>query len=171
MFFNTSMITYIICFKLGRCIQRSIHPAWIWLLEVKTAAIYRYLVVWGSCITNLLFTMASLWLYHSPLPMHHLIWHIWLRSAKYGSNLKSIIFKLIIQTHSLSNHSKITLWEMSCYLTYEKSTIVEIITLEAREYLSQYWPRSMWPYVITRHGKLIPLSKYSLNVRYSRNPL
>ena len=76
-----------------------------------------------------------------------------LATGRCGRSFKSIIFKLIIQNSRLDPCSEIALRWMPQDITDDKSILVQIMAWchEARShYLSQYWPRSMLPYDITR---------------------
>ena len=69
-----------------------------------------------------------------------------------GSNLKYMIFKVIIQNSSLSIHYEVAPWWMPQNLTDEKSTFVRIMAwcLQApSHYLEQCWPICKSPCDIT----------------------
>ena len=77
-----------------------------------------------------------------------------------GSNFESILFKLM-QNGSLGTHCEITLRWMPQKLTYEKSTLVQVMARwspEPRHYLRQCWPRSRLPYTITKPRRVNVLS-------------
>ena len=68
-----------------------------------------------------------------------------------GCNLK--IFKLTPRIDIVSTSCKIDFRSMMQYLTDEESALVQIMAWchqAASHYLRQCWPRSMFPYVITR---------------------
>ena len=76
-----------------------------------------------------------------------------LNSLAPGSNLKSIIFKFIIQNYSLGTYSWITLRWMPQNIINEKSTLVQVMAWghqATSHYLSQWWPSSTSPSGITR---------------------
>ena len=70
-----------------------------------------------------------------------------------GSNFSIIIFKLIIQKITLVTCCEIALRWMPQNLTIEKSILIQVMALchqTTSLYLSQFWPRSVSPYGITR---------------------
>ena len=72
---------------------------------------------------------------------------------KCSSNLKSRIFKLIIQNSSLGSHCEIALRWMPQNLPNEKSALVQVMAWchqAASHYLSQCWLRSISPYGVTK---------------------
>ena len=76
---------------------------------------------------------------------HWILWqkHINMSTGKYGSNFKSVIFKLIIQNSSMGFRCLIALRWMPQDLTDEKSTLVQVIAWchQATSHnLSQCWP-------------------------------
>ena len=76
-----------------------------------------------------------------------------LSTGRCGNNFKTIIFKGIMQNNTLGTHCEIALRWMSHNLTNEKSTLVQVMAWCQQApiyYLSQWWPRTMPPYGITR---------------------
>ena len=73
--------------------------------------------------------------------------------GRYGCNFKSLIFKLIIQKSSWATHCGIALRRMPQKPANGKSTLVQGMAWchkASSHFLNQCWPRSMWPYAITR---------------------
>ena len=68
-----------------------------------------------------------------------------LAPGRCGSNFKSTFFKLILQNNQLGSGWELNLRRLPQTLTDEKSTLVPVM-----HYLSQFWPRSLSPYGITR---------------------
>ena len=75
-----------------------------------------------------------------------------LAPGRYGSNFKSIIFKIIIQNSSLGAHCESALGWMSLNLINERSTLVLVMAWSHQatsNYQDQCWPRVMTPYGTT----------------------
>ena len=73
--------------------------------------------------------------------------------VKCGCNFESLIFKLVIQNSSLGTRCETALKLMSQNLINEKSTLVQVMAWwrqAASHYLSQCWPRSISPHIVTR---------------------
>ena len=68
-------------------------------------------------------------------------------------NFNQAVFKLILVTDGWGIFCETTLRWMSLDLTDEKSTLVQVMAWcrqATSHYLSQYWPRSLTPYGVTR---------------------
>ena len=102
-----------------------------------------------------------------PTISNHLIWNTlakkWtniqqkivnsLVPGRCGSSFISKNFSLIIQNTSLHTRQEITFRWMPQYLSNEKSTLVQVMAWcrqATSHYPSQYWPRSMSPYGVTK---------------------
>ena len=75
------------------------------------------------------------------------------------SNVKSVLFKLIIPNSSVDSLSKIALWWMPQNLTDDKSTLVLVMAWwhqEASQYLSHCWPDFCYNIASLDHNKLKP---------------
>ena len=77
----------------------------------------------------------------------------WLAPGRYCSNLKLVIFKLILRIDILRFFSEIALRWMLQHLTDDLSTLVQVMAWCSQtrsHYLSQCWLRSMLPYGIAK---------------------
>ena len=73
--------------------------------------------------------------------------------GRFESNLRKVIFKLILMIGDWGIFCKIALKWMSMDLTDDKSTLVQVMAWchqATSHYLSQCWPRSMSSYDVTR---------------------
>ena len=99
--------------------------------------------------------------------------HIW-NYIRCGSNFRCILLKPVIQNSSLGTHCQGWMPEN---FTDDKSTLVQVMAWchqAPSHYLSQYWPRSMLPYGITRPQwvnmiHMLPLLLYHCSVGNSSN--
>ena len=76
-----------------------------------------------------------------------------LSPGRYGCNLKWVILKLIWRIDILKVSCQIALMWMQQHFTDDQSTLFLVMAWccqAARHYLSQWWPRSISPYCITR---------------------
>ena len=76
-----------------------------------------------------------------------------LAPGKFGNNYKYVTFNLSLRLHMISNYCEVVFRKMPQPLTDDRSTLVQVMAwcLQATShYLSQWWPRSMSPYRITR---------------------
>ena len=76
-----------------------------------------------------------------------------LAPRRFERNLRKVIFKLILMIGSWGIICKIAPRWMPMVLTYDKSTLVQIMAWcrqATSHYLSQCWPRSMSPYGVIR---------------------
>ena len=76
-----------------------------------------------------------------------------LSPVRCGRNFKSTIFKLIIQNSSFGTHCEIALKWMPQNLTSNMATLVQVMVWchqATSHYLSQFWPKSLSPYDLTR---------------------
>ena len=80
-----------------------------------------------------------------------------LAPGRCGSNIKSIIFKLVKQNSNLPTCCEITLRRMPKNLTNDWTTLVQVMVWcrqATSHYLRQCWPRSMSLYDVTRPLKV-----------------
>ena len=76
-----------------------------------------------------------------------------LAPGRFERNLRKVIFKLILMIYGWGIFCKIALRWMSMDLTDDKSTLVQVMAWcrqATSHYLSQYWPRSLSSYGVTR---------------------
>ena len=73
--------------------------------------------------------------------------------GRFERNLRKVIFKLILMICGWGIFCKIALRWMSMDLTYNKSTLVQVMawcSQATSHYVSQCWPRSTSPYGVAR---------------------
>ena len=76
-----------------------------------------------------------------------------LAPRRFQSNLRKIIFKLILMTDGCDISNKIALRWTSLDLSDDKSTLFQVMAWccqASSHYLNQCWPRSLSPYGVTR---------------------
>ena len=85
--------------------------------------------------------------------VHSARWINSLTRGRDGYNFEIIIFELIYRIDILKNSYEIVLWRMPKHQFHDKSTLVQVMAWcrqATSHYLSQWWPRSLSPYGVTR---------------------